>query len=395
MQVLMPRPRKDALEKLGNILSIVNAGFGLREKVQNWDLLDERIKQAKIQTGQLQDAKEGILTPAQFNEIAKGRDITEAQKGELGAMPVKYKGEVNYYKTSKLTKNQQNQLDKETRREVNQIIKERNQHSVTKNTNALTIAFRNIINTDKSGPGDLAKIFNYMKMLDRMSVVRESEQKAAAAAVGFIDNVVNYIPNLLSGKKLTDRQRAEFNYQAALLMKAQTDLQDHIDDKVVLAAKERDKKRNIKLNVNKNMFVRETMTKEDVDKALNALRFIREKEVKEENKFTDEQLEKAGTDREEYNEIGKLQGYEVVNSLLHKAKTQGKTLDEIIEQEKEIIGKGIYKSPIGQEVNNIKYKGPIRHEVNNIKYKITPEQKQLIERISKRYPNLKDLTKLL
>ena len=74
---------------------------------------------------------------------------------------------------------------------------------------------------DPSGAGDLAMIFNYMKVLDPGSTVREGEFATAAGARGALDNAEKeggYVPaivsqavnRLLEGTRLTDDQRVDF-----------------------------------------------------------------------------------------------------------------------------------------------------------------------------------------
>lgn len=61
-----------------------------------------------------------------------------------------------------------------------------------------------------SPASDLAAATKIMKILDPGSVVRESELAMAMKAVGLEDKIVNAIPMLLSGQKLTPTQRADF-----------------------------------------------------------------------------------------------------------------------------------------------------------------------------------------
>lgn len=78
---------------------------------------------------------------------------------------------------------------------------------------------------DVSAAGDLALIFNFMKMLDPGSVVRESEFATAANAAGVPDRVRNTFNRLLTGERLGDDQRLDFLNQAKNLFKAAEDNQ--------------------------------------------------------------------------------------------------------------------------------------------------------------------------
>ena len=61
-----------------------------------------------------------------------------------------------------------------------------------------------------SPAGDLAAATKFMKLLDPGSVVRESELGMAMAASGALDRATNYAQMRISGTKLTDTQRKDF-----------------------------------------------------------------------------------------------------------------------------------------------------------------------------------------
>lgn len=70
-----------------------------------------------------------------------------------------------------------------------------------------------------SAAGDLALIFNYMKLLDPGSVVREGEFATAQNAAGVPDRIVNIYNNALEGTRLNDNQRADFVSRAKKIYK--------------------------------------------------------------------------------------------------------------------------------------------------------------------------------
>jgi len=77
-----------------------------------------------------------------------------------------------------------------------------------------------------SAAGDLSMIFNYMKMLDPGSVVRESEFATAAASGSFGDRFVAIGKRLETGERLADPMRADFLDRAVRLMSRQTKQHD-------------------------------------------------------------------------------------------------------------------------------------------------------------------------
>lgn len=78
-------------------------------------------------------------------------------------------------------------------------------------------SFDRIKASEKTAAGDLALIFNYMKMLDPGSVVREGEFATAQNTAGVPDRLRNVFNRLLSGERLSPKQRKSFISQAGKL----------------------------------------------------------------------------------------------------------------------------------------------------------------------------------
>ena len=74
---------------------------------------------------------------------------------------------------------------------------------------------------DPSPAGDISLIFNYMKILDPTSTVREGEAATVQAAGDVPDRVFNLYNTLVKGEKLTDTQRADFGGRAGKLFSKQ------------------------------------------------------------------------------------------------------------------------------------------------------------------------------
>jgi len=81
-------------------------------------------------------------------------------------------------------------------------------------------SYRRVEAAEENAVGDLALIFGFMKMLDPGSVVREGEFANAQNAAGVPERVVNIYNKLISGERLTDKQRKDFKSQANSLFKA-------------------------------------------------------------------------------------------------------------------------------------------------------------------------------
>lgn len=72
---------------------------------------------------------------------------------------------------------------------------------------------------DPSAAGDLALIFNFMKMLDPGSVVREGEFATAQNAAGVPERIRNTYQRLLTGERLSKVQRTDFIKQSDNIFK--------------------------------------------------------------------------------------------------------------------------------------------------------------------------------
>ena len=74
-----------------------------------------------------------------------------------------------------------------------------------------------------SAAGDMSLIFNYMKMLDPGSTVREGEFATAEQATGIPQRIVNYYNKAQSGQRLNPEQRNDFVNRAGSLFNRQNE----------------------------------------------------------------------------------------------------------------------------------------------------------------------------
>ncbi len=73
---------------------------------------------------------------------------------------------------------------------------------------------------DPSAAGDLALIFNFMKILDPGSTVREGEFATAQNAAGVPERVSAFYNNIARGERMTVKQRTDFIDRASKLFKS-------------------------------------------------------------------------------------------------------------------------------------------------------------------------------
>lgn len=90
----------------------------------------------------------------------------------------------------------------------------------TKDFATVSQAFNRINASQDTGPGDIALIFNYMKMLDPGSTVREGEFATAQNSGGLSVALQNLYNQTVRGERLTSEQRTAFKSQASSLLEA-------------------------------------------------------------------------------------------------------------------------------------------------------------------------------
>lgn len=212
-----------------------------RAQAQGDDGVDSQEALRVLQTGGLDALKnlagqttavfreQGFLTAPEFKvtETAEGIGFFNPTTGKItvpGGAPIttaqfKANQEERFDKIAddaKLIKDKQTQSDN-LRGEVNKLATELQ----FKDTFS---AFNRIQATnDGTAGGDLALIFNFMKMLDPGSVVRESEFATAAGAASVPDRLRGAYNRVITGERLTTGQRDNFTDQASKIFdKAKT-----------------------------------------------------------------------------------------------------------------------------------------------------------------------------
>jgi hypothetical protein len=103
------------------------------------------------------------------------------------------------------------ELEKQVRKEYTDL---------TKDYRTVAQAFDRVAASQDTGPGDIALIFNYMKMLDPGSTVREGEFSTAQNSGGIPTAIRNTYNQAVAGERLTAEQRASFKSQAEDLFAA-------------------------------------------------------------------------------------------------------------------------------------------------------------------------------
>lgn len=124
---------------------------------------------------------------------------------------------------------------------VDALRKERNSLPITKDTSESSVAIQKIRESvaNPSAASDISLIFNFMKVQDPKSTVREGEFATAQNAAGVEDRVRNLYQKLLNGERLSEAQRADYLAQSERLHGSQLAKQKKVDSGYASLAKKR------------------------------------------------------------------------------------------------------------------------------------------------------------
>jgi hypothetical protein len=105
----------------------------------------------------------------------------------------------------------------------NDLRKEFNSLPEVKDFNKVRTSYDKVVlaGENPSAAGDISMIFNYMKILDPGSVVREGEFATAQNAAGVPQRVINQYNKIVKGERLSEDQRSDFMNQARFAAEAQ------------------------------------------------------------------------------------------------------------------------------------------------------------------------------
>jgi len=101
-------------------------------------------------------------------------------------------------------------------------------NTLTKDFRSVQDAYSKINATSNSGAGDMSLLYQYVKLLDPGSVVRESEFATAAASGGFGDRVAGAVKSIIEGGRLNESLRNEFINEADNIYKGQKEGNDRV-----------------------------------------------------------------------------------------------------------------------------------------------------------------------
>ena len=190
-------------------LDRIEAANVARDFQANQAQLGRDFQSDQSQVGRDFTGEQNELNRLNQQEIERQKRIAALRAAEIKAASDKNKAEFG----------QEDKLRDDHRGESKEFVKQRN-------------AYGKILDSVEkpTAASDISLIFNYMRMLDPSSTVRESEYATAANAGGVDAQVKNIYNSLIDGTFLTEEQRQNFADEAGKLYSTAQVYQQDIDD---------------------------------------------------------------------------------------------------------------------------------------------------------------------
>ena len=163
------------------------------------------IKEAEAKFAPDKFGAELNLTQAQIDASKAARRASDAAAAKSGAEAKRAEAEANQMAAGIIPADKRPEAEGKFRKEYS---------DQTKGYQEVKSAYGRVLASDQTAAGDIALIFNYMKMLDPGSVVREGEFATAQNAGGVDAKVYNLYNQLMTGERLKPEQRKMFTKQA-------------------------------------------------------------------------------------------------------------------------------------------------------------------------------------
>jgi hypothetical protein len=197
------------------IESSVKLGAEQREKQLQPFTVSKATSEAIIKEAEAKFAPEKFgleidLSKSQIDQAKAARRASEAAARASGAQAKRLEAEAIQIASGIIPADKRPDAEGKFRKEYS---------DQTKGYQEVKSAYGRVLASQETAAGDLALIFNYMKMLDPGSVVREGEFATAQNAAGVPDRIKNLYNNLSKGERLNPEQRKMFGKQAEGLFK--------------------------------------------------------------------------------------------------------------------------------------------------------------------------------
>tara|TARA_R110000796_G_scaffold103175_2_gene212324 strand:- start:1522 stop:2856 length:1335 start_codon:yes stop_codon:yes gene_type:complete len=222
-----PEEQQSLLQR--RVEGIYNKGGDPSDSLELFDMPQEQRDQTISMAGAI--AAKGLGLADEDKKTTKQLDAAAAYPDDIDAQQRMLRGESPQQKADAAAGIEKKKSDERLEKELRNTVYKSNTDS-----QKVFGAYERIKASKPNAAGDMAMIFNYMKMLDPGSTVREGEFATAQNATGVPDRIINMYNNITEGERLNPEQRKQFLDQAGSLNNAaQISADKHITEQLDVA----------------------------------------------------------------------------------------------------------------------------------------------------------------
>ncbi len=223
---------KENAELQGQLLNNINQQLvNAQQTINNEYLPLEKDLGLKKLNADINSVLENTIGQAITNE--KGQIELESYNEKLFLDLVKTQSEIDKLEAERKAKElETNKIDYEAVGKEQQFRKEFDDLKIVQDTTARYTAYGNLLASAKadSASGDVAFIFEFMRMVDPKSVVKEAEFELAENASPYLQRIFKLLKKAETGERLSSDQREEFLQTAGGILQSQLSLYDDTYD---------------------------------------------------------------------------------------------------------------------------------------------------------------------
>ena len=223
---------KENAELQGQLLGNINQQLiNAQQTITNEYLPLEKDLGLEELNANINNVIENTIGQAITNE--KGQIELESYNEKLFLDLVKTQSEIDKLEAERKAKEiEANKIDYEAVGKEQQFRKEFDDLKIVEDTTARYTAYGNLLASAKadSASGDVAFIFEFMRMVDPKSVVKEAEFELAENASPYLQRIFKLLKKAETGERLSSDQREEFLLTAGGILQSQLSLYDDTYD---------------------------------------------------------------------------------------------------------------------------------------------------------------------
>lgn len=215
------------MDRLLKGLQIASTGYGIAVNI-------DKARQLQAQTEMMQAQTAAMPSPEEAQQLRSLEQETEKQQGlNIADQITQRKRKTDQDLLESQAKITKLQTESKTPKQQTDLRKEWKSDPITKASQAGQVAIQKVLSAGEGEPNaikDHSLVFNYMRMVDPGSTVREGEFTTVQQAGGVVDRMtVGLFNRTLQGEMLTPSQREQLIQTSKQLWQQQVDAQQRVN----------------------------------------------------------------------------------------------------------------------------------------------------------------------